>query len=79
MIDKIMDSYLDQELIKADGFDDAIIGIDCQSLRLIYSAKKCIEILMRHTDEEDARLFYQEEIAIAWFGNRTPIFCDDDF
>ena len=34
---------------------------------------------MRHTDEEDARLFYQEEIAIAWFGNRTPIFCDDDF
>jgi len=77
MIDKIMDSYLDQELIKADGFDDAIIGIDCQSLRLIYSAKKCIEILMRHTDEEDAIRFYQEEIASAWFGDRTPIFCED--
>jgi len=44
---------------------------------LIYSAKKCIEILMRHTDEEDARLFYQEEIASAWFGDRTPIFCED--
>ena len=79
MINKIMDTYPQQELIKADGFDDALIGIDCQSMRLIYSANKCIEILMRHTDEEDARLFYQEEIASAWFGDRTPIFCEDDF
>ena len=77
MIDKIMDIYPHQELIKADGFDDALIGIDCKSMRLIYSAKKCIEILMRHTDEEDAKLFYQKEIASAWFGDRTPKFCED--
>ena len=76
-MDGIVDIYPQQELIKADGFDDALIGIDCKSMRLIYSANKCIEILMQHTDEEDARLFYQEEIASAWFGDRTPIFCED--
>jgi len=79
MIDKIIEIYSDKEIIKADGFDDALIGIDCKSMRLIYSAKKCIEILMRHTDEKEAMRFYQEEIASAWFGDRTPIFCDDDF
>jgi len=77
MMDEIIESFPEEELLKADGFDDALIGIDCKSMRLIYSANKCIEILMRHTDEKEAMRFYQEEIASAWFGDRTPIFCED--
>jgi len=37
-------------MIKADGFDNAIIGIDIISNRIIYSTKKCIEILMKQNN-----------------------------
>ena len=42
----ILQKYPDQTLLKADGFDDAIIGIDMSSMRLIYSIAQCIDILM---------------------------------
>jgi hypothetical protein len=34
-----------EEILIADGFNDAIIGIEESTLRLIYSISKCINIL----------------------------------
>ena len=50
MINEITEYYYDDKILKADGFDDAVIGIEEGSMRLIYSVKKCIEILI--TDDE---------------------------
>jgi len=46
MLDKIIEWFPEEEILKADGFDNAIIGIDDTSMRLIYSVNKCIEILV---------------------------------
>ena len=40
MLQEIIDSYPDEKILIADGFDDAIIGIEIPSMRLIYSVKK---------------------------------------
>ena len=47
MIDKILNWFPEEEIVKAYGFDEAIIGIDNSSMRLIYSVSKCIEILKK--------------------------------
>ena len=59
MLDKIFRMFPEEEILKADGFDDAIIGIDDTSMRLIFSVNKCIEILVSEEDlnEEGFRTF----------------------
>ena len=54
MLDKIVEWFPEDELLVADGFDDAIIGVDSNSVRLIYSVSKCIEILSKDMDEVEA-------------------------
>ena len=43
ILEKIIEKYPETDFLKADGFDDAIIGVDNESLRLIYSISKCIK------------------------------------
>jgi hypothetical protein len=78
MIDKIIEWFPEDELLKADGFDDAIIGIDEVSMRLIYSKSKCVEILMKDMDEEDALEFFNFNVSGSYVGEKTPIWCIDD-
>ena len=54
MLDKTLEWFPEEELLKADGFDDAIIGIDDSTMRLIYSVSKCIDILKKDMSEEEA-------------------------
>lgn len=54
MLDEIVEYYSEEDILKADGLDEAIIGIDEKSMRLIYSSNKVIEILKRDMTEEEA-------------------------
>ena len=47
MLEQILQDYSDELFLKADGFDEAVIGVETSSMRLIYSITKCIEILER--------------------------------
>jgi len=78
MLDKILEWFPEEEILKADGFDEAIIGIDEESMRLIYSTSKCIEILSRDMDEEDALDYFHYNVKGAYVGILTPIWCVDD-
>jgi|TARA_R110000787_G_scaffold10531_2_gene35684 hypothetical protein len=65
-------------MLKADGFDEAIIGIGnrCgQPDILAYDVNKCIKILMDQgmTDEE-AIDYFEFNVVGAWVGEETPIF-----
>ena len=40
MIKEIIELYGDYEFLMADGFDEAIIGIDESTMRLIYSVSR---------------------------------------
>lgn len=77
MIDKIIEQYEDETFLKADGYDEAIIGVDETSMRLIYSYKKCIEILMRDMSEEDAIDYFNYNVSGSYVGEKTPIWCMD--
>lgn len=79
MIQQVMDIVEAEEMITADEFDDAMIGIDFNNMRVIYSVKKCIDILCEHTDREDAEDFFEFNYKQAYFGDRTPIWCEDNF
>ena len=79
MLEKLVEVYEGQELLKADGFDDAIIGIDEHSMRLIYSVAKCIEILKEDMDTEEALDYFGYNVHSAYVGEFTPIWCWDFF
>jgi len=71
--------YEEEGLLKADGFDDAIIGIDEKTMRLIYSVSKCIEILSKNMSKEDAVDYFYFNMESAYVGEKTPIWCTDNF
>jgi hypothetical protein len=77
MIDSIIERYPDDSFLKADGFDEAIIGVDNKSMRLVYSVSKCIQILCRDMNEEDAIEYFDYNVSGAYMGEKTPIWCDD--
>lgn len=79
MINEIIEKYEDETFLKADGFDEAIIGVDEHSMRLIYSVKKCIEILCREMSEEDAIEHFSFNVSGSYVGEQTPIWCEDIF
>ena len=80
MLDNILEWFPEEEILKADGYDDAIIGIDDSSMRLIYSVRKCIQILIEDEGmtEEDAVEHFHYNTKCAWVGEQTPIWCTDD-
>lgn len=79
MIDKIVQFYSESELLKADGFDEAVIGICPISERLIYSVRKCIDILSKDMDRDEAEEYFNFNVQGSYVGSKTPIWCDDNF
>ena len=79
LLEGIVELYQEEEILKADGFDDAVIGIEERSMRLIYSVGKCIEILMTKEDMslEEAMEYFDFNVKDSWVGDKTPIWCDD--
>lgn len=67
-------------MVKADGFDDAIIGF-CQKwgsddFLIVYDAKKMIQILVVRDDmtHEEAFEYFEYNIQGAYVGENTPIY-----
>lgn len=78
MLDKIVEWFPEDEFLIADGFNDAIIGVDSNTMRLIYSVSKCIEILSKDMVEEEAVEYFDFNVRGSYVGERTPIWCVDD-
>ena len=83
MIEEIIEMYPDEEILIADGFDDAIIGIDVSTMRIIYSVTAVIDIIMQHgtpdISEEVAYEHFEFNVAGSYMGEKTPIWCYDNF
>jgi len=78
MLDKILEWFPEEAILKAEGLDDAIIGIDESSMRLIYSVSKCIEVLSRDMTEEEAIEYFDFNIRGSYVREKTPIWCTDN-
>ena len=78
--------YDEAQYLKADGFDDAIlgtahgIGVDEDSGPiLVYDIEKCIDILMDGNpdwERVDAEEYFSFNVIGAFVGPQTPIFLD---
>lgn len=69
----------EEKLVKADGFEDAIIGVGGRINMpevLIYSYNKCVKILMKREKwtHEEAIEWMDYNVVGSWVGETTPIF-----
>jgi hypothetical protein len=78
MLEQILEWFPEEDILKADDFDEAIIGIDKETMRLIYSVSKCIEILSNDMSEEEAVEYFDFNVRGAYMGEKTPIWCIDN-
>jgi hypothetical protein len=74
----------DVEILKADGYDDCILGYDYSwdgVIRLIYSVDAIIKKLINEDEmtEEDAIEHFEYNMRGGYVGEQTPIWCQDDF
>jgi len=80
MLERIAENC-DEELLKADNFDEAVIGIakDFSEPRLVYSVSKCLEILEKDMSSLDAVEYFTYNVSGACVGDNTPIWCWDNY
>lgn len=80
-LEKILACYEDEEFYTADGFDDAVIGVDDVDMRLVYSITKCVDILVKtHGMKLDEAIeYFNFNVTNAYIGDKTPIWVNDLF
>jgi hypothetical protein len=74
-----LNEAFEDELLLADGFEDALLGTvvgACRSPVACYDYDKCVEILMRRDgmDEEAACEYLDYNAVGAYVGELTPLF-----
>lgn len=69
------------DMVVADGLDDAIVGVQEDTGIVFYSREKVIKILMERDEmsELDAIEFADYNIFSAYVGEKTPVFLHDFF
>ena len=67
-----------EDVIFANGLDEAIIGFEPNLWRVVYSRDKCVEILSQEMSEEDALEYLEYNTFNAYVGEKTPIWVDDN-
>jgi hypothetical protein len=78
MLTEIIEDNYDEEFLKADGFDEAIIGVCHISRRLIYSYTLCVKVLVDEGIEVvDAMEHLSYNVINSYVGEKTPIWCMD--
>lgn len=84
-LELLTEHYADLELLKADGFDEAVIGVVFDKVigvaRLAYSRCQCLEILMNRDGmtEDEALEYFDFNVEGAYVGEKTPIWVDDTY
>jgi len=76
-LDLLIQVYGDENLNKIEGFDGAIIGVEVETKKLIYSTSKCIKLLSETTPKEEAIDYFYSEIYSEKEAFGNIIFCED--
>ncbi len=79
ILELILEQNPDLHFWKADGFDDAVIGVDLGTSRLVYSVSACLLILAKTMTNEEAVEYFDYNVGGAYVGDKTPIWCYDVF
>lgn len=74
-IEKLHELYPDLDFLQADGFDDAIVGVEPLSGKVIYDIDTMIVILMEEgMDSTEAIEYLDYNVLNAYVGEKTPIY-----
>ena len=76
---ELLQSQYDQELLFADGFDGAIIGVSANIgiVRVVFWIVKMLDVLIEEGEEYlSAREYLEYNTLNAWVGKRTPIYVE---
>jgi hypothetical protein len=75
-LDELIEKFPESEFLIADGFDDAILGIEWSSERVVYSVAKCLDILIERDgmSYSEAIEYFDFNVSSAYVGEKTPIF-----
>lgn len=78
-LDEILNKYPEETFLTPDGLINALVGVDEKTMRLTYSSKEIINILMTDDGmtEEDALEHFYYNIKGAYVGEKTPIYIND--
>ncbi len=81
IINDILDSFPGENFYLIDGFDEAVIGVDSDCIRLVYDISKMVEILEETGMGEDAAIdFFEFELAPNIpYATNAPILIYTDF
>jgi len=74
----LFEAYPDEVFVLADGYEEAIVGIDTRTHQVIYNLEKVVSITMKRDgmDDEEAREFLEFNTFCAYVGEKTPIFME---
>jgi len=91
---QIEELYPDSTMLFADGFDEAILGVDENMFgmnnvraitnnehtteRVVYSVKKMIQVLKRDLPEDEIMEYLEHNTFAAYVGINTPVYCHDE-
>ena len=69
-------SYINEQALFADVFDEALVGIDMSSYVAVYDIEKCIDVLMQDTGMtlEESKEYFEYNTLGAYVGEYTPRF-----
>ena len=73
-------NWSEEEILTADGFDDAIVGLARRPgfVAVAYDVNKMLEIMMDGgMTPDDAREFFEFNVVDAWMGDNTPVYIED--
>jgi len=79
LIDEWVDErHPDQEILLADGFEEAFVGVAYQFDKpvAVFDRERCIFILSRTMSPEEAEEYFQFNVEGAYVGPNTPAFLD---
>jgi len=78
ILEEIIERYPEEEFLKADGFDSAVVGVEPNDMRLVYNRDKMIGILMLEQEltEIDAIEYLEQNTWNAYVGEKTPIYIE---
>ena len=84
LFEKIIENYIEENLfVLPDMYNNAVIGIatDFTEPRVIYSVSKCLEIIEEEEKltEDEALEHFTFNISGSYVGEKTPIWCWDNF
>jgi hypothetical protein len=79
LLESIIINYPDMMFMLAEGFDDALLGIEEKTMVLVYSKDKCLDILSKDMEYIEALEYLEEEINVRYRIVGSPLFINDNF